>query len=304
MKKNYRAIITGAAGFTGSALVNELLSEGIEIFAIVRPNSTHNYRLPSDNPLLHIIELEPVNYINIPDYICSPCNIFFHLMWTNGITLDEQRRNVTYTLDAIKASKICGCNRFISTGSQAEYGIIPINTIISEELYPNPVTPYGIAKVEACNISKEYASENKIEWIWCRIFSLIGKNEPKSRMLPKLFLNLCSDATTYLSSCRQNWDYLDVRDAAKALKAIGEKGHAGEIYNIANGNYRPLKDYTELLKSYVSPNTKIIYGEDPNPFVSLQPSISKISMDTGWTPKYSFLESIEEYYIDLLNDNI
>ena len=296
MNKIKRTIITGAAGFTGISLVNKLLHESIEVFAIVRPNSNHNFRLPTSNTLLHIIELDPDNYSKIHTYLSSPCDTFYHLMWTDGQSLIEQRKNIDYSLNAIKSAVLCGCSRFICTGSQAEYGLVPMNTLTTEKLATNPITPYGIAKVEACEATKSFAKENNIEWIWGRIFSLIGKYEPSKRMLPTLFINLNSNKTTNLSSCRQNWDYLDVRDAANALLALGQYGKNEEIYNIANGNYRPLKEYTEQLKSIVSTEASIIYGDDPKPFISLQPSIEKIQYDTSWFPMHSFNESIEEYY--------
>lgn len=296
-----RAIITGAAGFTGVHLVNKLLLEGIEVYAIVRPNSMHNSRLQSNNYLLHVIELEPDQYINIDKYVSYPCDIFYHLMWTEGKSWEEQRKNTLYSLDAIKSAKMCGCSRYICTGSQAEYGIVPMQNLMCEEITPSPITYYGKAKVEACKITRLYAKENDIEWVWARIFSLIGYYEPPKRMLPTLFINLYSHKTTNLSSCRQNWDYLDVRDAANALLALGLYGQNEEIYNVANGNFRPLKEYTEELKSLLSSDAEIVYGDDPNPFISLQPSIKKISNDTSWFPIYNFKDSINEYYNYLIN---
>ena len=97
-----------------------------------------------------------------------------------------------------------------------------------------------------------------------------------------------------LSSCRQNWDFLYGVDAGKALLAIAEKGRNGEIYNIADGRYRPLKEYVEIVEDVCGGNSSITYGEDTKPFVSLQPSIRKISEDTGWQPDTDFRAKIRE----------
>ena len=134
-----------------------------------------------------------------------------------------------------------------------------------------------------------------MEWVWGRIFSLIGKYEPKGRMLPDLFHALKAGKSMRLSSCRQNWDYLDVRDGADALIALAENGKNGETYTIAHGAYRPLWEFTERLKAMISPDTQIEYGEDPNPFVSLQPTVEKLKRDTGWSPRRSFEDSIRDY---------
>ena len=295
MKSIQRVIVSGGAGFTGSILIECLLSEGIEVYAIVRPNSEHNKRLISDTPLLHLIELNPEQYSEIPQKIKTSCDIFYHLMWSPESGTDAQFKNINYSLDALKASAGCGCTRFICTGSQAEYGIVPPDELTTEDHILSPITPYGKAKTKACRITREYAKELHIEWIWGRIFSLIGKYESTGRMLPGLFLNLYSNKESHLTSCRQNWDYLDVYDAANALIYLGKMGQAGEIYNIANGNYRPLKEYTESLRRFVSPETNIIYGEDPNPFISLQPSVTKLKEDTGWQPNRTFFDSINDY---------
>jgi len=114
-------------------------------------------------------------------------------------------------------------------------------------------------------------------------------------MLPDLYAHLMDGKEMELSSCRQNWDYLDVYDAADAFISLAERGGNGEIYNVANGDYRPLIEYTEMLKKMIAPEVNISYGKDPEPFVSLQPSIEKIKEDTGWTPKKSFEDSVKDY---------
>ena len=98
-----------------------------------------------------------------------------------------------------------------------------------------------------------------------------------------------------LSSCRQNWDYLDAEDAAEAFISLSEKGRNGEIYNVANGDYHSLSYFVEKTKTIFDPEAKITYGEDPDPFVTLSPSIEKLRADTGWEPKVPFEESLKKY---------
>lgn len=289
------AIVTGSAGFTGSILVKHLLNQNIEVYAIVRPGSPHNKRLNFDHSNLHVIELTPDKYDKLPIIIDQKCDIFFHLMWISDRSTELQALNVTYTINAINAAYSCGCHRFICTGSQAEYGIVAPNILMNEDLKLSPITTYGQAKVEACRKSHKIASSLNIDWIWTRIFSLIGENEPKGRMLPDLYLSLKERKAMALSSCRQNWDYLNVHDAADALIALAEHGRSGEIYNIAYGSYMPLIEYTERLKNIVYPSSVLTYGDDPNPYISLQPSIDKIKKDTGWSPIKSFEESVQDY---------
>ena len=114
-------------------------------------------------------------------------------------------------------------------------------------------------------------------------------------MFPDLYFSLKEGQPVSLSSCRQNWDYLDVYDVADAIIAIGERGVTGEIYNLAGGAYRPLREYTEELRRLVNSAAEIHYGSDPEPFVSLQPSVEKLKRDTGWRPKRSIEDSVRGY---------
>ena len=289
------AILTGAAGFSGAVLTEHLREHGVEVYAVVRPGSEHNRRLSSDDPGLHILELSTEEYASLPERVGKSCDAFYHLLWTGDPYVEGQKKNVRITLQAMEAAKACGCRRFLCTGSQAEYGIVPPDELTDEKRVPMPITPYGAAKTAACHLSRIRAKELGLEWIWGRIFSLIGKYEPKGRMLPDLFCALKHGQEIRLSSCRQNWDYLDVHDAAEAIIALMERGHDGEAYNIAKGDYQPLKNFTEELREILRGGDLIRYGNDPEPFISLQPSAQKLKNDTGWMSKRTFAESIQDY---------
>ncbi len=288
-------IVTGAAGFAGTALTETLVEEGYRVYAVVRPGGMHNARLEG---LSHCISVECdiSGYDKLPKLIpYLPGAFFFHLAHSGGKRDEEQERNVLFSETALRSAKLLGCSRFIATGSQAEYGAVGKDVSETEELPLRPVTAYGRAKVAACGRTKALSGELGIEWIWGRIFSLIGKYEPAGRMLPDLYRAMKRGEDFHLSSCAQNWDYLDVYDAARALIALAERGINGEIYNIARGDYRPLREYTERLKKAVSSGGEILYGEDPEPFISLQPSVEKLKKHTGWSPERSFFDSLKDY---------
>ena len=178
-------------------------------------------------------------------------------------------------------------------GSQAEYGICDI--IIDEGVTPDPISAYGAAKTAAMYLTKRRAEQLDIEWIWGRIFSLYGDLEPSGRMLPDLIDSLISDKDINLSSCEQYWDYLHVRDAADAIVLLGEKGHSGEIYNIANGSYRLLRDFVEEAKDLFPYKGKITYGKKADPFVSLRPDVTKLKEHTSWKPEIGFAEGVLQF---------
>ncbi|MBP3297961.1 MAG: NAD-dependent epimerase/dehydratase family protein, partial [Lachnospiraceae bacterium] len=241
------------------------------------------------------IELDGESLKNLPKYLQEGADYFFHLLWGGGrYDFAAQQKNIRYTITAVEIAAQLGCKRILCTGSQAEYGAVK-DELILEERRPLPYCAYGAAKTAAYYMGRYRAEELGIEWIWGRIFSLIGRYEPQGRMLPDLVLKLKENKDVQLSSCLQNWDYLDASDAAEAMIALAEKGKSGEIYNIANGNYHPLRYYVEQARVILGSESKVFYGKDPEPYISLQPSVEKIRRDTGWMAVTGFADSIAQY---------
>ena len=288
--KNY--IVTGAAGFLGANLVERLLQEeDAHIYAVVRPNSPHNARLATSERLT-IVPADLSEYARLDELIDETCDVFFHLAWQGGrYDFAAQYGNIADTLGALEAAGSLGCKRFICTGSQAEYGRQP--ALITEETCPHPADAYGAAKLAACALSRQRAADLGVVWIWGRVFSLYGRYEQEGRMLPALVKSLRSEQPFALSSSgEQNWDYLYAADAADALLALAKRGRAGEIYNIANGGYRSLRDYIEEARAVIAPQCDVTYGAADADVFSLQPSVEKICRDTGWQPMMDFVDGL------------
>lgn len=287
-------IVTGAAGFLGINLINELLNYDVFIYAVVRPQSEHNKRL-IENASLRIIELDLAHIFELERIIDRDIDVFFHLAW-QGERSDfyVQKANIDMTISTVEVAHKLGCRRYVATGSQAEYGVQ--NDIICENTLPRPIDDYGAAKLAACILSQQRANVLGIEWIWGRVFSLFGKYEPSGRLLPDLVCALCRNEHFYLSSAKQNWDYLDAREGAKALIALADLGRNGEIYNIASGNYHPLRFFIDEIGDEMGKKEYIHYGNDIKGY-NLQPSVKKIECDTGWKSQIDFKTSVK-----MLND--
>lgn len=293
--KMKKMIVTGAAGFAGCNLTEQLIEDGYYVYAIVRPGSAHNARLsllPADS--IRVIELETGAYSMLAELIGdSACDTFFHLAWGSRGRDDFAScySNLSHYVQSVEAAHRIGCRKYIATGSQAEYGVK--SEAITEDSAPEPFSAYGAVKAAACYLTKNLCGQYGMEWNWGRIFSLIGKYEPDGRLFPDLLRRLHDGEAIRLSSGTQNWDYLDASDCAKALIAIAERGVPGEIYNLASGDFHPLRFFTEKMREMVAPDARIHYGEAVSPFVSLRPSVEKLKRDTGWTPKISFEETVQ-----------
>ncbi|MBR4357444.1 MAG: NAD(P)-dependent oxidoreductase [Butyrivibrio sp.] len=312
MKNNGKiAIVTGAFGFAGANLTEHLLDYGYKVYAIGRKGSSHNERFEESESLKKVlIDMEDYDkicgYIDEDDISGADAIALFHLSWGGQRDdFDTQRQNIDGSLrlldfardikeKCLKSKNMDVSIRVVGIGSQAEYGVK--SEPITEDLSLEPFSAYGSCKAAAYYLMESKARILGIDFIWGRIFSLIGKYEPEGRMLPDVVRKLAAGEKVSLSSCEQFWDYLDAGDAADAIIALFEKGVTGEVYNIANGDYDRLKNFVVRAAKCVGADESLIsYGNRANPFVSLEVSGEKIKKDTGWEPKVSFEESIKYY---------
>jgi len=290
-----KAAITGPTGSIGSELAEELIENGHEVIAIVRPGSPRIKNLPESN-LVQIIECDISDYKSLRGK--NSCDIFFHLAW-EGTTVvarqDEkiQKDNINYTLDAADLAKNWGAKKFVGAGSQAEYG--PSNKQLTSSTPINPISAYGKAKYEAGIRCGLYCSKKGIGFNWTRILSTYGKNDSEGTLIQYVIRTLKEGRTPQLTKCKQRWDYIYSRDCAKALLAIGLKGIDGKTYCIGSGSVKPLKEYVEDIRSMIDPNLPVNYGAIdyyPDQPMMLCADISELTRDTGFVPTTSFKEGI------------
>ncbi len=307
-----KAIVTGGAGFAGYSLVKELLDREYQVVCPVRPGSPHNERLEAlkkafndeqgqDNLILFPLDIKDILKLHHSlqsEWLDMTGCLFFHLSWAGKRDdAEEQNSNIISAMDAVRVASVIGASRILITGSQAEYGFNAGGSVLpdgsfkpaDEDTLLDPVNSYGSAKAAAMYLTRDLARHVGISWNWLRIFSLYGEYEHPHTMLSYLRSSLEKGEIPELSSCTQTWDFLDVKDAARAMVSVSEKGKEGEVYNIANGDYRPLKEFTELIRERIAPDIKIRYAQETaDPVLSLRPSVDKLKNDTGWKPEIQF----------------
>ena len=161
----------------GTALIEECVKQNVEVYAVIRSSSGKQSRLP-DSSLIHLIDCNLETLDHLPELIPAGCDTFYHIAWGNtgenrNRSTELQSRNISYTLDAVRAANALGCKRFIGAGSQAEYGPMNIDKI-SPDSPTNPSTPYGASKLASGHLAGMLCRELGMECIWPRIFSVYG----------------------------------------------------------------------------------------------------------------------------------
>ena len=290
-----RAVVSGATGVVGTALVRELLGSGRDVLALVREGSPRNTRLPSD-PHLTVCEcsLEHLGEFRNPSD--KPWDVFFHLGWTGTKGQDRYNpyihmRNVEYALDACALAKRLGCGQFIGTGSQAEYG--RSNENLTPDTKENPENAYGIAKLCAGQMTREYCRQIGLQHIWTRILSVYGPNDGETTLVTSLVRALLRGERPRTTPGEQIWDLLYSADAAEALMLAAGNGRDGRIYMIASGQERTLRDQIGEIRDAVAPGREIGFGEmeyAERQVMYLAADISRTEEELGWHPRTSLAQ--------------
>ena len=291
-----KAIVTGASGMIGVALINLLLNEDYEIIAIARPNSSKIDNIPK-NDNVTIVECDLSNLKSLFGNF-SDCDLFFHFGWigTMGTGRDDaelQLNNIQYTLDAVNLAKTSGCKTFVGAGSQAEYGFT--DEKLSPETPTNPLTGYGIAKYSAGKLSRLLCQQIGIKDCWGRILSVYGPGDNNS-MVMSCINSILKDEQFDTTKGDQLWDYLYCDDCAQAFYDIAIKGKADKVYTIGSGEAIPLRKYIETIRDLINPNFEIGFGNleyYPNQVMYLCADISELKEDTGFEPKMAFDNGIK-----------
>ncbi len=292
-----RAIITGATGAIGTALIAELIKNDVEVLIFCREGSARNVQIPQSalvtKKYCDLAQLKSVQNDTGKSY-----DVFYHFAWagTTGAARDDmhlQNTNVAYSLDAVETAKRFGCHMFIGAGSQAEYG--RVQGVLKPDTPAFPENGYGMAKLCAGQMTREHAHRLGMKHIWVRILSMYGPNDGAQSMVMSTISKLKAGEVPQFTKGGQMWDYLYSGDAAGAFYQLGENGVDGKTYVLGSGQARPLAEYIKEIRDVAAPEGKIELGAIPygtKQVMYLCADISALTADTGFWPETSFRAGI------------
>lgn len=294
-----KVLITGATGMVGATLIEQLLADGIKVTGVVRPASSKMKNLVSDRRL-DIVECDIDNLLSLKDVLSHDYDTFYHFAWdgTYGESRENirlQLRNVKNTLDAVDLAYNIGCSVFVGAGSQAEFG--HVQGVISDSLPKEPVTGYGIAKLDACRMGKKLCEQYGIRHNWGRIVSTYGPRDNDYTMVMSSVIRMLHRERMKFTKGEQIWDYLYAGDCSRAFRLIGEYGRHGKAYTVASGKTRYLKEYMIAIRDAIDPSLELGIGEleyFPNQVMKLSADITDLTNDTGFMPEVSFEDGIRK----------
>lgn len=305
-------VVTGATSFLGRALVDRLLREHHQVFAVVRPGSENMGSLDGQRSGLKLIERQLEELEELDKVIHEPCQAFYHFGWDGSgsggrMKREVQQKNVKDSLKALEGARRLGCSRFLFSGSQAEYGIH--EEAMTEETECRPVSEYGRAKLEFYERAWERTESwrqtgvSDMEYIHSRIFSVYGPGDHPWSLVESCLRAFGSGEYISLGECTQMWNFLYLDDCIRALILLmeQEKESVSGIYNVAGpeSENRPLREYVRMMYEALGRHGSYSYGRrKPNAEgpANLIPDIKKLTEKTGWQPLVAFPDGIRQTY--------
>lgn len=299
-----KILLTGATGFLGSHIAESLVSKKVEVFALKRENS-NCWRCENF--------YDKITWINYDDQsvwkevvIKSRISIIIHAAWL-GVEaferddLEVQAKNIDLIAKLLEIGKTLKIKKFISLGSQAEYG--QINNEIDENAMLKPTTAYGVIKVASSEIVKSFCIENNIQWFWLRIFSVFGEREGNSWLIPSLIFKIKEQTSMDFTAGMQKHAYMYVKDFVAIMnKVIGMNVVSG-VYNVCSNETSYLKDVIQKIAYIVNPEFKLNFGAIPyrnSQSMHIQGNMMKLFGQIGVYHFSDFNTSIDKtinYYI-------
>lgn len=293
-----KVIVTGATGMIGASMIEQMLEDGIEVTAVVRPNSA-KMRNIVNHEQLSLVECDINNLSLLTTKLSHNYDTFYHFAWdgTYGDSRDNailQESNIRNTLLAVETAHTLGCQVFVGAGSQAEFGFVEGE--LSDKVPKNPITGYGIAKYTAGRLSAVLCAQLGMRQSWGRIVSTYGPRDNAFTMVMSSVIGMLNGERIAFTKGDQIWDYVYGGDCSKAFYLIGEYGKHGKAYTIGSGQSRPLREFIADIRDVVNPELEIGIGERdyyPNQVMKLTADISELKEDTGFEPTVSFKEGIQ-----------
>ena len=300
MTHNRTAIITGASGFIGRAVVKELLQNGYEVYAVVRNGSES--KLPC-HPNCHIVPCN-MEHIGTLSRIISlkGAKYFFHFAWDgcsgeSRFDVELQLKNVLWTVEACKIAKALGCDKIIVSGTIMEKETLAATYQKGNK--PGLGYIYGGAKVAAHTMAMSVCAAQGIDLVWASITNAYGVGEKSPRLLNSTIQKCINKINPQFTSGLQNYDFIYIDDVARAFRLIAERGHAYNEYVISSGGAKPLRQFLLELKAAIAPDRDFLFGDIPYTGVNL--SISEfdnrqLCEDTGFKAEVSFMDGCKKTY--------
>lgn len=317
LPKNTKFLVTGAAGFIGSNIVESLLDMGYKVRAF--DNFSTGNKENIINFLKHtnfeFIEGDITNFYSC-EKVVEGIDYVLHKAALGSVVLSMERptdyedNNIKGTSNMMEAARCAGVKRFIYASSSAVYGdadVLPAQ----EGKEGRILSPYALTKKVNEEYGKFYTEVYGLECIGLRYFNVFGKKQDLgsqyAAVIPKFTkMLLAGEKVTICGDGEQSRDFTYIENIVEAnLKAcVAPKETCGRAYNIAVGEALTVNRLYNLMCKELNVYVSAEYvNERPGDIKHSIADISKAVNFLGYSPLYKFKEGIK-FTVDWYKDKL
>lgn len=295
-----RCLVTGGAGFIGTALANRLLLEG------------HHVRVLDDLSAGDPAQLHPDVVFTRGDVRDRPklwtllqkVDVVFHLAARVSIPesvlypREYNDVNVGGTVALTEAIRDAGVDRIVLASSATVYGPQP-HQPVPETAWPHPQAPYAVSKLAAEHYIFSLGELYSITTVALRIFNAYGPTQRvppvHAPVIPHFVRNLMSGASIVIhGDGSQTRDFVYIDDVVDALVAASEaRGVAGQVINVGSGEETSLNDLVGALADLTGKRPDVILNRQQGgglPRLVADPDAARRLL--GYRPQTSLREGL------------
>ena len=292
-------VITGGAGFIGSHIAEYLSNEGHKVTILDSLRTGFEYNLNGLNVDFVRGDIRDENLVN---KIVDSASGIFHLAALVSVpeSLLKIKEcieiNTIGTINILEAAKNnSGCKVVLST-SAANYGNNPVLPKV-ETMFPEPMTPYAITKLDGEYYLKMYSDQYHVPTASLRYFNVFGpRQNPESAYAAAvpIFINkaLQNEPITIYGDGLQTRDFIYVKDVVKANILASQVG--SETYNVALGHSTSVLELAEKIIKITNSKSQIKFlDERPGDIKHSKANPEKFNQ-LGFKPEYTIDKALEE----------
>lgn len=312
-------LVTGADGFIGSHLTEELVKQGYQVraFALYNSFNTWGWLDTLPNEIMDNIEVftGDVRDPNGVKEAMKGCDAVFHLAALIAIPFSYHSpdtyvdTNIKGTLNVLQAARDLGTDRVLVTSTSEVYGTAQYVPIDEKHPYQGQ-SPYSATKIGADRLAESFYRSFDLPVSIVRPFNTYGPRQSARAVIPTIITQLLAGKTEIkLGSLTPTRDFNFVKDTANGfIKIYGSDKTIGEEINIATQHEISIGQLAEELIRQINPQATIVCDEErlrpeKSEVNRLLGSNEKILRLTDWKPQYTFEQGLAET-IEFFKNNL